>query len=171
MPIDSYRFLPRSFRPMYEGKQPRDDESHEVWAPFEPRLADARIALLTSGGLYVADEQEPFDLDRERDEPTWGDPTWRSIAHDTPRDRLGMAHLHVNNDDVLADPNIALPTDRLDELVADGVVGAATEAHASVMGYQGHGEDPLRVWRTETGPEIAEDLRRLQADGLVLAPV
>ena len=81
---------------------------------------------------------------------------------------LGMMHLHVNNDDVLADHNIALPTDVLADLASDGVVGGSTARHVSVMGYQQAG---LEVWRRETAPAIAALLREDGADGVVLAPV
>ena len=75
---------------------------------FEKRLATASIALLSSVVLYVAAGQEPFDLDRERAEPTWGDPSCRVI----PRDAgvLAMAHLHVNDTDVRADRNARVAT-------------------------------------------------------------
>jgi len=122
--VDSFRFLPRSFRPMFENATPLPGEDAPVWAPFETRLADSTIALLTSAGLSVEGEQEPFDLDRERAEPTWGDPSWRPIPHDA-RAPLAMSHLHVNNTDVLADHNVALPVDLLDELVSELRVGAA----------------------------------------------
>lgn len=166
MIVDSYRFLPRSFAPMYDGLAPAAGDDEPVWAPFEKRLAESTIALLTSGGLYLEGEQEAFDLDRERNEPLWGDPTHRVIPHHPGP--LGMAHLHVNNADVLADRNVALPVDVLDDLVADGRVGAAAESHVSVMGYQAAG---LAGWRDETAPAIVELLRAQRTDGLILAPV
>lgn len=162
MIIDSFRFLPRSFRVAYD--LPPTDES-PVWAPFAPRLADATITLLSSAGLHVEGVQEPFDLDRERAEPTWGDPSHRAIPHD--HDALGMSHLHVNNTDVLADHEVALPRRALDRLVAAGVVAAPTAQHVSVMGYQGD----LRAWRDETAPAIVDLLQAQSTDGVVLAPV
>src|SRR4051794_34176515 len=111
---------------MYENPPRLADEDEPVWAPFEKRLADARIALVTSAGLFVNATQEPFDADGERADPTWGDPTWRAIPTDVDSDELGMTHLHVNNADVLADHDIALPTHVLADLVADGVVGSST---------------------------------------------
>ena len=39
--VDSFRFLPRSFAPMYASAAPIDGESEPVWATFEPRLAAA----------------------------------------------------------------------------------------------------------------------------------
>ncbi len=168
MRVDSFRFLPRSFVPLYENARPIDGEQDVVWAPFAPRLADARIALLSSAGLSVADEQAPFDLDRERREPAWGDPTHRVIANDIGDRPLAMSHLHVNNADTLADRNVALPIDVLNALVADGTVGAAARSHFSVMGYQQAG---LQTWRNETAPAIVDVLREEGADGVVLAPV
>ena len=168
MLVDSYRFLPRSFVPMYADAQPIDGEDEPVWAEFVPRLAGSRIALVTSAGLFLKDEQPSFDGDRERNEPTWGDPTYRVLPSDVTTAALGMMHLHVNNDDVLADHNIALPSDVLAELADDGVVAGTTAHHVSVMGYQQAGLD---VWRNETAPAIVARLRDDGADGVVLAPV
>src|SRR5690348_11659987 len=81
--VDSYAFLPRSFKAMYEEPPRLEGEGDEVWAPFEKRLADSTVALLSSAGLHLADSQPAFDLDRERAEPFWGDPTWRAIPRDT----------------------------------------------------------------------------------------
>jgi D-proline reductase (dithiol) PrdB len=166
--VDSYRFLPRSFVPMYENPVPLDDERDPVWAPFEGRLAEASIALLTSAGLSIEGEQEPFDLEHERRNPMWGDPAFRVLPHDLGSRRLVMSHLHVNDADVLADRNVALPIDILDELVAEGRVGSAAPAHVSVMGYQ---EAGLEVWRHETAPAIVDLLRSQGTTGVVLAPV
>lgn len=79
-----------------------------------------------------------------------------------------MAHLHVSSTDVLADPDIALPTGPLSALAAEGAIAGQTPHHVSVMGYQ---EAGLEVWRTRTGPEIAGLLRQEGADGVILAPV
>ena len=75
MHVDSFRFLPRSFAPLYANATPLDDERDPVWTPFEPRLADARIAMVSSAGLHMKDTQAPFDAEREKREPTWGDPS------------------------------------------------------------------------------------------------
>lgn len=168
MTVDSYRYLPRSFRPMYENPTPLPGEDRPVWAAPAKRLAEMRVALLTSAGLYVTGEQAPFDLDRERREPAWGDPDWRALRADVPAGALGMSHLHLNPADILADRDVALPVDVLAELVADGVAGGATADHLSVMGYQEHG---LAGWRDATGPAMVALLREQGADAVVLAPV
>lgn len=166
MRVDSFRFLPRSFRPLYES-MPLPAPG-PVWAPLAPRLAGACIALLTSAGLHLRDSQPSFDLERERREPFWGDPSWRSIPGGVSTGALAMCHLHVNPADILADHNVALPLDRLAELAADGVVGAVAAEHVSVMGFQ---ERSLEAWRAQTVPAIVELLRAEGADGVVLAPV
>jgi D-proline reductase (dithiol) PrdB len=166
--VDSYRFLPRSFVPLYGDAAPAPGDDGPVWAPFEKRLAEARIALLTSAGLYLDGDQPPFDGEREKAEPTWGDPTHRVLPASLEGRSLGMMHLHVNHDDVLADPEIALPLGGLAALVAEGRVGSVAPRHLSVMGYQQAG---LEVWRRETAPAIVETLRDDGTDGLILAPV
>ena len=167
MIVDSYRFLPRSFRPLYEGRGPFPGEEATVWAPFPKRLEASRIALLTSAGLYVEATEQSFDVERERSNPEWGDPSWRSIPAGAKAADLAVSHLHINHDDIRSDPEIALPSRLLSQLASDGVVGGATTEHISVMGYQ---ERSLEGWRNETLPELVAMLRDQQADGLILAP-
>ena len=62
MIVDSFRFLPRTFRPLYEGRGPFTGEEAQVWAPFQKRLAESRIALLTSAGVYLKRSQLTFDV-------------------------------------------------------------------------------------------------------------
>lgn len=153
---------------MYEGRGPFPGEEAPEWAPFEKRLAEARIALLTSAGLYLKSSQPSFDLEREQNNPEWGDPSWRSIPAGADATDIGVAHLHINDEDIKADPEIALPARLLERLVRQGVVGSATAEHLSVMGYQ---DRSLEGWRDETLPELVAKLRDQQADGLILAPV
>jgi D-proline reductase (dithiol) PrdB len=165
--LDSFRFLPRSFRPLYEGRGPYPGEDASVWAPFEKRLAESRIALLTSAGIYVKDGQAAFDVEHEQTHPDWGDPSWRSIPASSRPGDLRVSHLHINDEDLLADPEIALPAQLLERLAGEGVVGGATAEHLSVMGYQERG---LEVWRDKTVRELVAHLHDQAADGLVLAP-
>ena len=153
---------------MFEAARPLDGEADLVWAPFERRLSEATVMLLTSAGLYRRGDQPSFDGDRERREPTWGDPSWRPIPRGTEQGELAMMHLHVNPADVLADHEVALPLRALDRLVDEGIVGASAATHVSVMGYQATG---LRAWREHTAPEVVEVARGDGVDGVVLAPV
>ena len=170
MIVDSYRFLPRSFRPLYEGRGPFPGEEAPVWAPFAKRLADSRIALLTSAGLYLKGSQPSFDTEREQTHPEWGDPSWRAIPSSAAAagvGDLGVAHLHINDEDLLADPEIALPAQLLEGLATLEVIGGATAENLSVMGYQ---DRSLEGWRDKTVHELVARLRDQAADGLILAP-
>jgi D-proline reductase (dithiol) PrdB len=168
MVVDSFKFLPRSFRPLYEGRGPFAGEAEPVWAPFQKRLAESRIALLTSAGIYLKGSQPSFDLERERAHPDWGDPSWRAIPAATQAADIGVAHLHINDEDLLADPEIALPMRLLNRLTSEGVSGGGVAEHVSVMGYQ---DRTLRDWQSTTAPQLVAHLQGQGADGLILAPV
>lgn len=166
MQVDSTKFLPRSFQPLYA--DPTPPETGEVWAPFEGRLAQSTVALLSSAGLHVRGDQAPFDLDGERADPSWGDPSWRALPADLAPGGHGVCHLHINTADIEADREVALPLDALHGAFEDGVVGGVAATHYAVMGYQ---HSSLSGWRDQTAPEIAEHLRDERVDGLILAPV
>ncbi len=165
MTVDSYAFLPRAFRTMYEAAPTAEHDP--VWADFDKPLAEAKVALLSSAGVFLADKQEPFDIERERQEPTWGDPTLRLIGAGVRQSEIDATHLHINTADLLQDFDTALPIRRLNELVAEGVVGSAANEHYSVMGYQ---QDGAQVWQNKTGPEIAAHCHANDIDALILAP-
>lgn len=165
MAVDSYAYLPKSFIPMFEAIPVRETEP--VWAELKVPVSEARVALLSSAGMFLPASQAPFDVEREKAEPEWGDPTYRLIPSDTSQGDIDAAHLHINTYDVCKDVNVALPIRALHQLVERGVVGGSADEHISVMGYQQDGAD---VWRDEIGPEIAAMLRSKEIDALVLAP-
>lgn len=171
MVVDSYRYLPRSFVPFYENRG--IDPVEPVWTPLSVPLAQARVALLSSAGIYLPDTQDSFDLDRERNEPTWGDPSWRLIPRSVglqPRVETAfyeIAHLHLNPDPIRADLEVALPIRTVSEWADQGLVGSVADQHYSVMGYQSPG---LEVWLQQTGPEIAAHAHAAEVSLLILAP-
>ena len=136
-----------------------------MWAPFEKRLKQSKIALLTSAGMYLQGSQEPFDMEGEKANPEWGDPTWRAIPSNEKD--FGFAHLHINPEDMRTDPEIALPSRLLSTLAEEGVIGSTTSEHLSVMGFQ---ERSLQGWKETTAPQIVAWLRDQNADGMILAP-
>ena len=138
-----------------------------AWAEFTKPLEDARIGILTSAGVFLPAEQSGFDVERERREPTWGDPTMRTIRSNVSQSELGATHLHIRTDDLLHDIDVALPLNRLNELVDEGWVGSAASEHFSVMGFQADGTEE---WLAITGPEIAARCHAGDIDALILAP-
>ena len=162
---DSYKFLPRSMQE--EFKAFPDQPAAPVIAGTTIPLREAKVALLTSAGIYLKDSQPPFDTERERCEPLWGDPTYRVIPREVRADQVGVAHLHLNSDDLLADFNIALPLDIFAELEKTGKIGSLAENNYSFMGYQG---ESSAAWRDKYGPELAQRLNAEAVNLLVLAP-
>ena len=106
MTVDSFKFLPKSFRFMFENVD--IEFGGPVWAPFDKPLSESTIAVLSSAGIFVRDEQEPFDMEREKREPTWGDPTWRIIPRDVAQSMVDATHLHINTDHVKRDIGVAM---------------------------------------------------------------
>ena len=142
-------------------------EEPAVFEPLRKPVEQCTIALLTSAGVYLTDTQESFDLDRERQNPTWGDPTYREIPRDVDQARVGQAHLHINGEDILKDVNVALPFKAFGTLEAEGAIGALAPIAYSFMGFQASG---AREWTEDQGPELAAKLKERGVDVLLLAP-
>lgn len=166
MAVDSFRWLPRS---MVAGYQSREMVRQEPipWTPLAKPLSRCRIGLVTTAGVYVKGLEPPFDIEREKREPTWGDPTFRRIPAGTAQEQIGATHLHINTRDILEDVNVALPIHRLQELAEEGVIGSVASDHYSFMGWQQRG---LVEWRTRYAPEVAALFRKDGVDAVVLAP-
>jgi D-proline reductase (dithiol) PrdB len=165
MTVDSYRWLPRSLADIYR-KWPLERIEPLPWTPLPEPLSTCKLALVTTAGVYVEGHEPAFDVERERREPTWGDPTHRTIPSDAPRQEIGTSHLHVNNEFVRADLNVVLPLDAAEAALAAGRIGALAETHYSLLGYQ----LDTTVWETQTAPHVAELLRHDGVNVALLTP-
>lgn len=72
------------------------------WTPFEKPLDQARIALISSAGVFRKD-QEPFD--------PWAvnDLSIRQIPTDTPFEHLKLHHNYFDHRDALLDFKLRIP--------------------------------------------------------------
>ncbi len=161
MPVDSFKFLPRSLAAFYQATD-LQPQLPIPWTPLERPLAECKFGLLTSGGLYVRGLEPPFDLEREKREPTWGDPTFRRLTVNIRQEDVGVSHLHLNPRDILLDFNILLPIRRFQELVSEGRIGGLAQNAYSFMGFQGFPAD-TQAWQETYGPQVAAELK---ADGV-----
>jgi D-proline reductase (dithiol) PrdB len=166
VPVDSFKYLSRLVARYYKLSQV-EPELPIPWTPLARPLDQCRFGLVTSAGLYHKGHEPPCDLDRERQEPTWGDPSFRTIPTDIRDEQLGASHLHINTRDVLEDINILLPIHRFQELVAEGRIGSLARDAYSFMGYQGFPAD-LSGWRDVYGPQVAERLSAEEVDCVLL---
>jgi hypothetical protein len=168
MTVDSFKFLPRLIGLIYEETQ-AESQRPIPWTPLRCPLSESKIGVVTSGGLYNKNVEAPFDLEREREEPTWGDPGYRAIPKDIREDAVGISHLHVNNEVVKSDINVLLPIHRLQELTEERRIGGQADVHYSFMGYQGYPPDTT-AWRERYGPEAADLLKAQGVDCVLLTP-
>lgn len=166
MEVDSFRYLSPLIKRYYQLSQVK----REIPIPFarvRKPLRDCRFALVTSGGLYHRGHDRPFDQERERREPSWGDPSFRILPADMDPADVGISHLHINGKDALADMNILLPIQRFKELVAEGRVGYLAAHAYSFMGYQGFPSD-LSGWKGIHGPAVCDALLAERVDCVLL---
>jgi D-proline reductase (dithiol) PrdB len=166
--VDPWRFTGSFLKSVLSGFIPDEPAYSEIpWTPVSKALALSRLALVSTAGLSMLGDT-PFDMDGERQRPTWGDPGWRRLRSDATSDSIEANHLHIDTDYIRRDLNVALPLDRLCELVTEGVVGDMAATHYSIMGYQG--SDASTLERT-SAPEIAAAMKDEEVDLALLAPV
>jgi hypothetical protein len=143
--------------------------------PLAKPVSEARLALLTSSGHFVAgDDPEPFgvkEMSQEEAAARIGDflkapPVLSSIPFDAPADGLRVRHGGYDIRGSQADRNVTLPIDRLVELEREGAIGALLPVAYSFVGAAAQ-----RPLLKETGPQWVELLREQEVDGALLVPV
>ena len=169
MPVDSFKYLPRVIGAYYQMTE-REQDLPIPWTELSLPLSASVFGLITSGGVYHEGVEPPFDLDGEKRDPAWGDPTYRTIPSDIPQAEVGASHLHINTRDVLADINILLPVDRFRELAAEGRIGGVAQHAYSFMGYQGFPPN-TKAWEETYGPEVADRFKEEGVSCVLLTPV
>jgi len=133
--IDSFKYLPGSIANYYRNL-PVPREAPVPWTPLKEPLNECRFALVTTAAISVEGLEPPFDAEREKREPMWGDPTFRRIPRGVRQEQVRCSHLHINNRDILSDVNIVLPVQRFLELESEGAIGSLAPTNYSFMGYQ-----------------------------------
>ena len=166
MSVDSFRWLPGGIAAYYRGLRLQKVEPIS-WMPLAKPIEKCRFALVTTAGLYMKDRDPSFDLDGERRNPFWGDPSYRVIPREVRQEEIGVAHLHINPADLLADMNVVLPVQRFLELEAAGKIGALAPSHYSFMGYQPDNSE----WENRYAPEVARRMKDEGVEAALLTPV
>ena len=126
-------------------------------------LSEARIAVVTTGGLHAPD-QPPFDNSMKG-----GDVSFREIKSDVDLPTLGIAHKSDAFDQAgfRQDRNLGFPLDRLREMATRGEIGKLNGRHLSFMGSI---TAPGRLI-AETAPRGAEILVADGVDVALLVPL
>ena len=165
MSIDSYRFLDFASRQVMKAWAAREEPGVIPFTPLARPLGECTIALISTAGIARLDDR-PFDQERERRDPWWGDPTFRAIPLGTTERDVRIYHLHIDPRFGEQDLDVLLPMRRLTELAHDGVVGAAAPTHYSIMGYI----LDSTVLVEQTAPAIAARMRADGVDAAALVP-
>lgn len=133
------------------------------WSPLEKPLAESRVAIASSAG-FVLPDQESFD-----DTKPGGDTSFRMIPNDIDVRTLRETHRSkvFDHSGLAQDPNLAFPIDRFREIASEGIVGSVNHRHLSFMGSI---TAPGRLIK-ETAPEAARLLVEDQVDAVLLVPV
>lgn len=128
--------------------------------PLAGPLSELRVALVTTAGVHLAD-QEPFHT-----ETVAGDPTVRVLPDDLDPAELRFSHTHYDTTAAEEDHNVVLPIDRLHELADRGRISGATPYHLGMMGFN---PDPTRI-AEEAAPRVVELLTEAGAGAVVFVP-
>ncbi len=143
----------------YPGAMISKDDSVPL-ATLQKPLAAARLAFVSSAGVQPHGTL-PFDVVHPI-----GDYTFRRVpSHATPAD-LEIHQLKYPTDGAHRDLNVIFPIERLQELVADGVLGGLTTDFFSFIGYN---MDPDLLERT-LAEDIAQAVQDEQAHLALLSP-
>ncbi len=124
-------------------------------------LSQSRLVLISSAGTYLTDSQEAFDASN----PV-GDYTLRVWPIETPFTDLSIAHDHYDHSTIQDDPQVLLPIQHLQDMVAEGKIGELVPHVISYMGY----EPDIRRTVDELAPQIVSKVHELGAEAALLVP-
>lgn len=125
------------------------------WATLSKPLSSAKVALVTTGGLYV-EGQEPFER---------GDTSYRRIPSDVRKEAIQILHRGYDNGPANQDINCVYPLDRFKEMESEGVIGELSATGYSFMGLINDTETLIN----ESAPEVARALKEDGVDAVFLA--
>lgn len=141
-------------------------KAHKVegipWVPFVKELSKCKVAIVTTAGVHLK-SQKPFDMEDKE-----GDPTFREVPGDAPREEFTITHKYYDHADADRDINIIFPIDRLSEMKEKGEIGEVAGLHYSFMGHilGRH----LKTLVEETAIEVARRLKSAGVDAVLLTP-
>jgi len=131
------------------------------WTPYKGRPSEQTFALVTTGGLYLKDSQQPFDT-----ESIHGDTSFREIPRAVRQEELGIAHAHYDHGLAEQDINTIFPIHRFLDLEKEGIVGKVADTHYSFS----YVNDVVTLV-TKTVPRFLSRIRSEGVDVLFLVPV
>ncbi len=164
--VDGFLFLPPALRAWISKDIPNQPFSGKIpWTPLDKSISEATFTLMTSAGISMKSDP-PFDMEGEKAEPAWGDPSYRQIPKTATENDIEVNHLHVNTAFIKQDINVMLPLARFQEFEQEGLIGKLAPTCYSYYGYQ---MDPTALL-TETMPQVTERMRQENVEAVLLTP-
>ncbi len=128
------------------------------WTPFGRQLRKAKVALISTGGVYIKDQQEPYNTD--------GDTSYRIIPKDTPKECIGVAHTHYDTSGAVRDINVIFPYERMKEMESQGIIGSFADTCYGFMGFIPRTMMPGLL--DDSAPEVAGMLKDDGVDAVLI---
>ncbi|MCH7801198.1 MAG: hypothetical protein IIC24_06600 [Chloroflexi bacterium] len=125
------------------------------WATMSRPLSESKVALVTTGGVYLK-EEEKFER---------GDHTFRELPSDITQEEVRIWHPGYDRGPAMQDINCIFPINRFRELAAEGIIGSLADTHYSFMGLI---LDTTALIE-ESAPEAARRLKAAGVDAAFLA--
>ena len=164
--VDGFHFLPPSLRAWLTKDIPKQEFSGPIpWTPLKGPVKETTFSLMTSAGISMKSDP-PFDMERERKEPKWGDPTSRNIPGRASQEDIDVNHLHINTDYIKEDMNVILPLTRFREFEEEGVIGGLAQTCYSFYGFQLNPQELLE----QTMPKVVAQMQKEGVEAVLLTP-
>jgi D-proline reductase (dithiol) PrdB len=164
--VDGFRFLPPSLKAWVRTFIPEEDYRGFIpWTPMSKPLSQSTLALVTSAGISLKTDP-PFDMEREKREPTWGDRSFREIPRGTTEKDIEVNHLHINTTYIKQDINVILPLARMAEFEQEKIIGRLSPTAYSFYGFQWQNSDFLK----EAIEPISKKMKLEGVEAVLLTP-
>jgi D-proline reductase (dithiol) PrdB len=164
--VDGFRFLPPGLKAWVNTFIPNEEfKDYIPWTPMKKPLNQTTIALVTSAGVSLKTDP-PFDMEREKREPIWGDRSYRSIPRGTTEKDIHVNHLHINTNWIKQDINVILPLARMAEFEKEKIIGRLASTAYSFYGFQWQNTDFLK----EAIEPISKRMKSEGAEAVLMTP-
>ena len=164
--VDGFRFLPPALKAWVRTSILEEEFKGPIpWTPISKPLSQTTLALVTSGGISLKSDP-PFDMEREKREPLWGDRSFRMIPRGTTEKDIEVNHLHINTSYIKQDINVILPLARMAEFEQEKIIGRLASTAYSFYGFQWQNNDFLK----EAIEPISRKMKLEEVEAVLLTP-
>ncbi len=164
--VDGFRFLPPLLRAWLGKDIPEEPFKGFIpWTPLPRPVKELAFSLMTSAGISLKTDP-PFDMEREKREAIWGDPSHREIPRTATENDIAVDHLHINTEYIKKDMNVTFPLRRFEEFEREGIIGRFVPTSYSFYGFQ---RDP-KFLLEKTMPKVLSKMMEEGAEAVLLTP-